>query len=204
MPTRAGNIIDRVRDQVKKAPSRKECFDLNEAIKEVIILARGAITKNRVSVDTHLTEGEFLVQGDRVQLQQVLLNLILNAVEAMRSVKEGSRELSISTEQTEANGVLVAVRDSGPGIDAKHLEYVFEAFYTKKQSGVGMGLSICRSITIIDVHGGRLWAEANGPRGEGPACAQFFDSVTYGLSRCRETPVIGVSCSALRQIQFSR
>ena len=96
-------------------------------------------------------------------MQQVLLNLILNAVEAMVSVEEGPRELSISTERTDENGVLVAVRDSGPGIDAKHLDRVFEAFYTTKSSGLGMGLSICRS--IIDAHGGRLWAEANELRG---------------------------------------
>jgi PAS domain S-box-containing protein len=153
---RAGNIIDRVRDQVKKAPPRKERFDLNEAINEVIVLARSAITKNAVCGQIHLTDGLLPVVGDRVQLQQVVLNLILNAVEAMGSVQEGPRELSISTEQTDENGVLVAVRDSGPGIDAERLERVFEAFYTTKSSGVGMGLSICRS--IIDAHGGRLWA----------------------------------------------
>ena len=96
-------------------------------------------------------------------MQQVVLNLILNAVEAMGSVEDGARELLISTEQTQADGVLVAVRDSGPGIDPEHLDRVFDAFYTTKSSGVGMGLSICRS--IIDAHGGRLWAEANKPRG---------------------------------------
>ena len=160
---RAGDIIDRIRDHIKKAPPRKDRFDLNEAINEVIVLARGEITKNGVSVQTRLAEGLFPVEGDRVQLQQVILNLILNAVEAMGSVEEGARELTISTEQTETNGVLVAVRDSGPGIDPEHLERVFEAFYTTKSSGVGMGLSICRS--IIDAHGGRLWAEANEPRG---------------------------------------
>ena len=160
---RAGDIIDRIRDHIKKAPPRKIRFDLNEAINEVIVLARSAITKNGVSVQTRLTEGLLPVEGDRVQLQQVVLNLILNAVEAMGSVEEGPRELLISTEQNQANGVLVAVRDSGPGIDPDHLERVFEAFYTTKSSGVGMGLSICRS--IIDAHGGRLWAEANEPRG---------------------------------------
>ena len=159
---RAGAIIDRIRDHIKKAPPRKDRFDLNEAINEVIVLARGEITKNRVSVNTQLTEGPLPVEGDRVQLQQVILNLMVNAVEAMRSVQEGPRELSISTEQTQANGVLVAVRDSGPGLDAKNLERIFEAFYTTKSGGVGMGLSICRS--IIDAHGGRLWAEANETR----------------------------------------
>jgi PAS domain S-box-containing protein len=160
---RAGDIIDRIRDQVKKAPPRKGHFDLNKAINEVIALAESAITTNGVSVQTRLTEGLAPVQGDRVQLQQVVLNLILNAVEAMSTVEVGRRELLISTEQTQTGGVLVSVRDSGPGIDPDHLDRVFEAFYTTKSSGVGMGLSICRS--IIDAHGGRLWADMNASRG---------------------------------------
>jgi signal transduction histidine kinase len=160
---RAGNIIERIREQVKKAPPRKDHFDLNEAINEVIGLARSAITRNVVSVQTRLAEGQLPVDGDRVQLQQVVLNLILNAVEAMGSAREGPREMSISTEQSQANGILVAIRDSGPGIESANLDRVFEAFYTTKSSGVGMGLSICRS--IVDAHGGRLWASANVPRG---------------------------------------
>jgi PAS domain S-box-containing protein len=160
---RAGVIIDRIRDHVRKAPPRKHRFDLNEAINEVIVLARSAIAENRVSVRTRLAEGLAPVEGDRVQLQQVILNLILNAAEAMSAVDEGARELSISTEQSRKNDLLVAVRDSGPGIDPEHIERVFDAFYTTKSSGVGMGLSICRS--IIDAHGGRLWADANEPRG---------------------------------------
>jgi signal transduction histidine kinase len=159
---RARDIIDRIREQIKKAPPRKQRFDLNAAINEVIILARSVTNQNGVSVQTRLAEGLFSVDGDRVQLQQVLLNLILNAAEAMSSVEEGARELLISTEQDQA-GALVAVRDSGPGIDPAHLERVFDAFYTTKSSGTGMGLSICRS--IIDAHGGKLWAEANEPRG---------------------------------------
>ena len=160
---RAGDIIERIRDHIKKAPPRKDHFDLNKTIDEVIVLARSATTKNGVSVETRFTEGLVPVHGDRVQLQQVVLNLILNAVEAMGSVEAGPRELLISTEQSPTNGVIVAVRDSGPGIDPEHVERVFEAFYTTKSSGVGMGLSICRS--IIDAHGGRLWADANEPRG---------------------------------------
>ena len=128
----------------------------------MIGLARSEIIENRVSVQTRLAEGLPGIHGDRVPLQQVLLNLILNAVEAMGSVEVEARELLISTEQDRA-GALVGVRDSGPGIDSTHLERVFEAFYTTKPSGVGMGLSICRS--IIDAHGGRLWAEANEPSG---------------------------------------
>jgi len=154
--------IDRNREQIKKPPLRKERGDLNAASNEVIVLARSITIRNGVSVQTRLMNGLLPIQGDRVQLQQVVLNLILNAVEAMSSVETGARELLISTEQ-ENMGVLVAVRDCGPGIDPTHLERVFEAFYTTKPSGVGMGLSICRS--IIDAHGGRLWAEANQPRG---------------------------------------
>jgi C4-dicarboxylate-specific signal transduction histidine kinase len=160
---RAGDIIGRIRDHIKKAPPRKDRVDLNEAVNEVIVLARSAITENGVLVQTRLTEGPLLVQADRVQVQQVVLNLILNAVEAMASVESGPRDLLIRTEQHQPSGVLVMVRDSGPGIDPEHLERVFEAFYTTKSNGVGMGLSICRS--IIEAHGGRLWADANEARG---------------------------------------
>ncbi|WP_210386050.1 PAS domain-containing protein [Phyllobacterium sp. SYP-B3895] len=154
---RAGEIIDRIRDQIKKAPPRKSRFDLNKAIEEVIELARSAIATNGVSVRTRLEEALAPFEGDRVQLQQVVLNLILNAVEAMSTLKTGPRELLISTEPTQSGGVLVSVQDSGPGIDTDHLDRVFQAFYTTKPSGVGMGLSISRS--IIDAHGGRLWAD---------------------------------------------
>jgi PAS domain S-box-containing protein len=160
---RAGHIIDRIRDQLKKAPPRKARFDLNEGINEVLALAQSAIEKNGILVRTSLAAGLSEVEGDRVQLQQVLLNLILNAVEAMSSIETGARELLISSEYSEAGGILVAVRDSGPGVDPDDLERVFEAFYTTKSGGVGMGLSICRS--IINAHGGRLWADANDPRG---------------------------------------
>jgi C4-dicarboxylate-specific signal transduction histidine kinase len=148
---RAAQIIDRIRDHIKKAPPQKDRFDVNGAINEVIVLARGEITKNGVSVDTDLAEGALLVEGDRVQLQQVILNLILNAVESMGSIQEEPRRLTISSEQTTAKGVVVAVRDTGSGIHPEHVERVFEAFYTTKSSGVGMGLSICWS--IIDAQG---------------------------------------------------
>jgi signal transduction histidine kinase len=114
-------------------------------------------------VQACLTEGLSPVEGDRVQVQQVVFNLVLNAVEAMSSVEERARELMIRSRQTETNNVLVAVGDCGPGLDPENLERVFEAFYTTKPSGVGMGLSICRS--IIEGHGGRLWVDANEPRG---------------------------------------
>jgi PAS domain S-box-containing protein len=159
---RAGDMIGRIRDHIKKAPPRKARFDLNEAINEVIVLGRSLIIKNGVSVQTRLSERLLPIHGDRVQLQQVVLNLLLNAVEAMGSREAGVRELLISTEQ-DRTGVLVAVRDSGPGIDPSHIERVFDAYYTTKSSGMGMGLSICRS--IIDAHGGRLGVAANEPCG---------------------------------------
>jgi C4-dicarboxylate-specific signal transduction histidine kinase len=160
---RAGNIIERIRDHIKKAPPQNHRFDLNETINDAIGLARSAIAGHAVSLNAHFTEELPTIQGDRVQLQQVLLNLLLNAVEAMDAVEAEARELSISTEPTETKGALVTVRDSGLGIEPENLERVFEAFYTTKSKGMGIGLAICRS--IIEAHGGRLWAEANEPRG---------------------------------------
>jgi signal transduction histidine kinase len=126
-------------------------------------MARNAIDRNRVLVRICPMERLATVRGDRIQLQQVVLNLILNAVDAMSSAEEAARELTISTEPSRTEGILVAVRDSGPGINSEHLDRIFKPFYTTKTSGLGMDLSICRS--IIDAHGGRLWAEANRPRG---------------------------------------
>jgi PAS domain S-box-containing protein len=155
---RAKDIVDRMRDHIKKAPPRSEPFDLNEAVEEVIDMVQSAITKNEVLVRTGL-KGSLLVDGDRVQLQQVVLNLILNALEALSTSEKGSREISISTKQNQTGEILFVVQDSGPGIDPERLDQVFAPFYTTKSTGVGMGLSICRS--IIAAHGGRLWAEAN-------------------------------------------
>ena len=159
---RGKGIVDRVRDHIKKAPPRYDRFDVNEAIGEVTEMVRAPVEKNMVSVRTRLSPGLNSVWGDRVQLQQVVLNLVLNAVEAMGSVAEGARTLTITTEN-DAAGILVVVQDSGPGIDPEHLQRVFDTFYTTKDTGLGMGLSICRS--IIAAHGGRLWAEAGQPRG---------------------------------------
>ena len=138
-------------------------MNINEAIREVIELTRGETMKNGILVQTDLAEGMQLLEGDRVQLQQVILNLVMNAIEAMQATSEGARELLISTRKTEPAVVLVSVRDSGPGLEAATIERLFEAFYTTKPGGLGMGLSICRS--IIEAHGGRLWASANVPRG---------------------------------------
>jgi C4-dicarboxylate-specific signal transduction histidine kinase len=160
---RAGDVIGRIRALIKKAPPRKEGLEINEAILEVIALTRWEVVQNGVSVRTQLAEGLPFIQADRVQLQQVILNLIINAVEAMSGASEGARELLISTGGDASNGVLFSLRDSGPGLDPANLERLFDAFYTTKSSGLGMGLSICRS--IIEAHGGRIWAGANEPRG---------------------------------------
>jgi PAS domain S-box-containing protein len=160
---RAGEVVDRIRALIKKVPARTDRFDINDAIVDVVALTRSELSSNGVSLQTQFAQGLPLVQGDRVQLQQVILNLIVNAIEAMSGVSEGARELRISTEINESSGALVAVQDSGPGLDPASLEHLFDAFYTTKSSGMGMGLSICRS--IIEAHGGRIWAEANVPQG---------------------------------------
>jgi signal transduction histidine kinase len=136
---------------------------INEAILEVIALTRGEMAKNSVSVQTQLANDLPPIQGDRVQLQQVILNLMINAVQAMSAVSERSRELLIHTGKDASGGVLVAVRDSGPGLSPESFDRIFDAFYTTKSDGMGMGLSICRS--IVEGHGGRLWATANVPLG---------------------------------------
>ena len=160
---RASEVIDRIRALVKKTPPRKDRLEINEAILQVIALARNEMAKNGISVRTQLVDTLPAIQGDRVQLQQVILNLLINAAEAMSGMSEGPRELLISTAKTESEGVLVAVRDSGPGLAPESVDRLFESFYTTKPGGLGMGLSICRS--IIEAHHGRLWATANTPHG---------------------------------------
>ncbi len=160
---RAAEIIGRIRTLVKKEPPRKDALKVNEAIVEVIALTRGEVMKNNVSVQTQLAEGLPLIQGDRVQLQQVILNLIINAVEAMSGVSEGSRGLLIGTGKDASGRVLVAVQDSGPGLNPESFERLFDSFYTTKPGGMGMGLSICRS--IVEAHGGRIWATPNAGAG---------------------------------------
>jgi PAS domain S-box-containing protein len=159
---RAAGIIDRIRALIKKAPARRENLQINDVIVEVVGFARSEISRNGVSLQMQLTDGLPPIEGDRVQLQQVLLNLMINAIEAMGQISDGRRELLIST-QIEEGCLLVALRDSGPGLSEIALERAFEAFYTTKSSGLGMGLSICRS--IVEAHGGRLWATANAPKG---------------------------------------
>jgi C4-dicarboxylate-specific signal transduction histidine kinase len=160
---RAGEVINRIRGMIQKTPPRKESLDVNQSIREVMALAGGEAMEGRVAVHAQLGEGLPLIQADRIQLQQVILNLIVNAVEAMTHTTDRPRDLLVSSEKTEAAGVLVAVRDTGPGLAPASVDRVFDAFYTTKAGGLGMGLSISRS--IIEAHGGRLWAEANEPRG---------------------------------------
>jgi signal transduction histidine kinase len=159
---RASTIIDGLRDLARKTVPRTDVFDLNDAILEVVALTHGEAVKFGVAVQTQLARLP-RIQGDRVQLQQVMLNLIVNAIQAMSSVTVGARGLQISTETLEADCVRVGVRDTGPGLSAKSLERVFDPFYTTKPDGMGMGLAICRS--IIEANGGRLWACDCEPRG---------------------------------------
>jgi PAS domain S-box-containing protein len=160
---RAGEVVSRIRDLIKKAPPRRDLLEINGPIREVIEFTRSEAMKNGVTVKAELAEGLPFIRGDRVQLQQVMLNLIINAFEAMSSVTDGDRELQISTRKADAGDVLVVVRDSGPGLALESGERIFETFYTTKLSGLGMGLSICRS--IIEAHSGRLRAAPNDPRG---------------------------------------
>jgi PAS domain S-box-containing protein len=168
---RAGEIIARIRALAKKTPPRKEWLDINETIREVIALARSEVQRSGVVLETRLSDDVHylpLVLADRIQLQQVILNLIVNAIEAMSETVDGERDLLVRSAIVESRRVLVAVRDSGPGLDPKSLEHLFDAFYTTKPQGMGMGLAISRS--IIEALGGKLWASANQ---DGGATFQF-------------------------------
>jgi C4-dicarboxylate-specific signal transduction histidine kinase len=160
---RASDVISRIRALVRKARPRKDRLDLNETILEVVALTRGEVQRNRVSLQTRLSSDMPLIVGDRIQLQQVVLNLIINAIEAMSGVCDEPRELLVDSGRDDSNGVLVAVRDSGPGLNSASLDHLFEPFYTTKSEGIGMGLAISHS--IIEAHGGRLWAAPNVPQG---------------------------------------
>jgi PAS domain S-box-containing protein len=160
---RAGDIMHRIRALAKKAPLTMARFDVNGAVLDVIALIRSELVRHGVSLQTQLATDLPLIEGDRIQLQQVILNLILNAVEAMSGIDNGVREVRISTGKEASDAVLVTVRDFGPGLDPQSVDSLFKAFYTTKPGGLGMGLAICRS--IIQSHGGRLWATANEPRG---------------------------------------
>ena len=160
---RASEVIVRIRTLVKKTPPRIDWVDLNEVIVEVLALAQNEARRHRVLLKRELKQDLPRVRGDHVQLQQVVLNLIMNGLEAIARNQDGARELSISSDADDPNSVTIAVRDSGEGLDPANLERVFDAFYTTKPEGMGMGLAISR--TIIESHGGRLWATANSPEG---------------------------------------
>ena len=160
---RVDAIVGRMRALMQKASPRLDSVDMNEALQEVIELTRGEALKNGVSVESQLAKGLPIIACDRVQLQQVVLNLILNALQAIGAVSEGARQVIITTRQIELNDLYVGVQDTGPGLSPETLSRVFEPFYTTKPNGMGMGLTICRS--IVEAHGGRLWVSACQPRG---------------------------------------
>jgi len=161
--TRAAEVIGRIRGLAKNAPPRQDTIDVNKAIADVVALVRSEVLRHGLSLQTDLLTGLPPVEGDRVQLQQVVLNLLMNAVDAMSASAEGTRELRISTSRDASDRVLVSVQDTGPGLHPNAVDRLFEPFFTTKPEGMGMGLTICRS--IVEAHGGRLWATANGSRG---------------------------------------
>jgi C4-dicarboxylate-specific signal transduction histidine kinase len=162
--TRAAEIISRVRLLFKKGTPERELVDVNEVVREMIVLLRGEAARHNILVGTELVADLPQVMGDRVQLQQVLMNLMLNGIEAMKDV-DGTRELAIKSQRTENEQVLVSVNDTGVGLPVQQADQIFKAFFTTKLQGTGMGLSISRS--IVESHGGRLWAAENSPRGAG-------------------------------------
>jgi C4-dicarboxylate-specific signal transduction histidine kinase len=160
---RAGDVIKRIRALAKRQAPRKSWLDINETIIEVIALAQYQLRRNDIVLETQLARGLPLVQGDKVQLQQLLLNLIVNAIEAMSGIAGRCHELTIVSASVAPDVVVVEVRDSGKGLDAEHAAHLFEPFYTTKAEGIGIGLSISRS--IVEAHGGQLSAAANAPHG---------------------------------------
>jgi PAS domain S-box-containing protein len=173
----AGEVIRRIRTLVRKVPERKASFDVNEAILETIDLTRSEMRGHRILLQTELAHGLPHIWGDRVQLQQVILNLIMNAIEAMKAVTDRPRELVIGSHQDDALQVVVTVQDCGVGISAEDAGRLFDAFFTTKSTGMGMGLAICRS--IVEAHGGRL--SASGNEGAG-AMFQFTLPVNAGAA----------------------
>ncbi|MFZ2144003.1 MAG: ATP-binding protein [Xanthobacteraceae bacterium] len=160
---RASDVIGRIRSLIKRVPPRHDPLDINQAIFDATALTRSELLRHHIALQIQPGQELPVVQADRIQLQQVLLNLIINAIEAMSAVNEGPRELLISSASHAVDSVLVAVRDCGPGLTPESFDHLFHAFHTTKPDGTGMGLSICRS--IVEAHGGRIWATANAPRG---------------------------------------
>jgi signal transduction histidine kinase len=159
---RASEVIRRVRSLANKTSIEKVLLDVNDVVRETIALVRRELISHRVSLRTELVPALPMILGDRVQLQQVIINLVMNGIEAMQSVTARPRELVIRSGQDEAQ-VFVSVTDCGVGIPTENADRLFDPFFTTKSSGMGMGLSICRS--IVEAHGGRLWVTANAPHG---------------------------------------
>jgi PAS domain S-box-containing protein len=160
---RGSDIINSLMDLTKKQALRKASVDINEAVQEVAVLIQGEAVKHGVSLRAQLAPRLAHIQGDRLQIQQVVLNLAVNAIQAMSAADGGRRELQIISESIGSEGVCVGVRDTGPGLSAESMPHLFEPFYTTKPGGIGIGLAICHS--IIEAHGGRLWATACEPHG---------------------------------------
>jgi C4-dicarboxylate-specific signal transduction histidine kinase len=160
---RAGEVITRIRAILRKTGMEKTRLDLNQTIEDVILLLRNEAARKNVSLQLELDDNLPLALGDRVQLQQVILNLVVNGIEAMAASNARPRDLLISTRQHESDKVLVAVQDCGSGVARQDMEKIFDAFYTTKPQGLGMGLAISRS--IVEEHGGRLWVESNNEAG---------------------------------------
>jgi PAS domain S-box-containing protein len=179
---RASAVVSRMRALFKKAPTAKEPLEINEAIQDILALTQNEVHRSRVSLRTKLANDLPLIVGDRIQLQQVILNLLINAVQAVSELPEGPREVDLTSEEVAASPeqteVLITVRDSGPGLDPQHLDRLFDAFYTTKSHGLGVGLAISRS--IIEAHGGQLWARPNAPRG---AVFQFTLPISETLTQ---------------------
>src|SRR5215467_2670777 len=160
---RASQVVQTLRAMFKKEVSNRTLVDINDAIRAVLTLLRIELEEHEIVTKAALKEGLPRVVADRVQLQQVIFNLVTNAIEAMSSIGAGSRILRLRSEATESGECIVAIEDSGPGIEPETLKRIFEPFYTSKSKGMGMGLSICRS--IVEAHGGRLSAASAKPRG---------------------------------------
>jgi C4-dicarboxylate-specific signal transduction histidine kinase len=166
--TRASSVLVRIRELLSRGERQRERLDINDVIRQVVALSEGELRRNEIALQTEMSEDLLPVVADRVLLQQVVLNLIINAVEAMRVVSDRARVLRIRTQELASANIVVLVQDSGVRLSPEHSDRMFEAFYTTKPEGIGMGLTISRS--IIETHGGRLWAVAN----DGPGSTLCF------------------------------
>jgi signal transduction histidine kinase len=160
---RAGDIIKTIRALARKSRPEMTQLDMNEAIAEVLDLTRGELRRHDVSLETELSGGLETVMADRIQMQQVILNLVMNSIEAMSAIMDRPRVLRVISRIDGPDSVLIVVTDTGTGLDPGKVDHIFDAFFTTKLEGMGMGLSICRS--IVEAHGGRLWASPNQPYG---------------------------------------